>query len=281
MKKLLLALLMFSGLYCKSQVTPVYLDASASKDSDGVISHFKWTQVGTTPSVCVFANDTLAKTTVVPSGGKQWSVGTYTFQIAVTDNQGSTSTAQVHVTCSATQPIVGAGADQTIQLPANSVQLHATGSVTLGIVKSWAWTQVSGPNTATFNRKDTSLVTISGLVSGVYNFQIALTDNYGQIATDQVSVIVKAANIPPKANAGSDQTIYLPNVNVTIGGIDTPSDVAIRWTRKSGYFSVISSYTNAFTKVTFFYPGTYVFTKTVTDKNGNRASDDVSIIVKR
>lgn len=279
MKKLLLLLFIIPYII-HAQVQIVTLDGSKSIDTDGQIVKYKWTVVSAAAPVSI-QNDTLVKTTVVPQNGAQWTPGTYIFQLAVTDNLGATSSAQTKVTWTAPLPTVNAGNDQTINLPTNTITLHASAIASLGKIKTWLWSQVSGANTPTFNRKDTSVITISGLVASVYTFQITGTDNFGQTATDQVNVIVKAANVAPSANAGADQNLSFPVSSVTIGGLDKPSGLAVRWTRKSGFWSVINSPTSSITTVKIYFPGTYVYTKTVTDAQGRKASDDVTVIVKR
>lgn len=203
-------LLLLSGFFVNGQVQVVTLSGSAS-DSDGFIAHVKWQQVGTNPSICKIANDTLAVTTVVPANGAQWSPGIYTFRFTVTDNQGATAFDDLTVTWNAPKPTVDAGIGQTIMLPVTATTLKATGTTALGIVKSWAWTQTAGPTTVVFNRKDTSAVNISGMgLKGTYNFRITLTDNFNQVITDSMSVVVLPANVIPKANAGADKVLPLP-----------------------------------------------------------------------
>lgn len=283
MKNLILSLLgalLFMGV--GAQVQPVTLDGSKSTDPDGHIVKYKWAQVGTTPNLVTIASDTSVKTTMVPSGGLQWAPGTYIIQLTVTDDQGASTTGQTHVTWTATSPSVSAGLDQTVQLPITGVNLKATGLVTFGKAKSWTWTQISGPNTAVFNRKDTSIATVSGLISGVYNFQIAIVDLYNQVGTDQVTVVVKNANTPPKADAGLDQSIQLPTSSVSIGGMDSPDGSQIRWVKVSGPAGDrIQSPAASFTRVSNLSRGVFTYQKTVRTPDGQTATDRVVVTVKR
>ncbi|MFL5741581.1 MAG: carbohydrate-binding protein [Flavisolibacter sp.] len=90
-------------------------------------------------------------------------------------------------------PTVSAGTDQTITLPASSTQLTGTASDADGTIASYAWTQVSGPSTASFNSTTTVQSTISNLVAGVYTFRLTVKDNSGASASDDVVVTVNAA----------------------------------------------------------------------------------------
>lgn len=64
----------------------------------------------------------------------------------------------------------------------------------------------------------TAATSVTGLVAGIYRFELRVTDNNGAIDTDTMQVTVNAAatNIPPVANAGTDQSITLPINSVTL-----------------------------------------------------------------
>jgi hypothetical protein len=281
MKNLLLLLFfVLTNIIAFAQVQVITLNGSASSDPDGNIVKYQWTP-GTTPMPCTITNTSSAIATVVPSGGLQWLPGLYSFILTVTDNGGATSSATTTVTVTSNPPTVDAGNAQTVQMPISSINLKASGTATLGIVKSWAWSQVSGPNTATFSRKDTSTVTISNLAPGTYSFKVIVTDNYGITASDTVSITVKAANQSPKADAGSDKTITLPSTSVAIGGTDNPADALVVWHKKSGGAAMIFSPKSSITRVQLFNAGKYVFVKRVTDRSGKSATDEVVITLNK
>lgn len=281
MKKLLVVALLFAAFTAGAQVQVVTLSGSGS-DNDGFVTGFKWRQIGTTPSACKIANDTLAMTTVVPAGGVQWTPGVYSFQFTVTDNLGDTKSDTVRVTVTSSNPVVDAGNAQSIQLPAARVTLRATATVTLGIVKTWAWTQISGPTTAIFTRTDTSTVGVSNLSAGFYLFRMTIRDNYGAIATDSVQIVVKSVNSVPRADAGPDQSVTLPLQAVSLGGFDTPPNgAAIQWVKLRGPSGgTIVSPTASFTKVIELPIGSYIFQKSVT-MDGMTARDIVNVTVKK
>jgi endoglucanase Acf2 len=91
-------------------------------------------------------------------------------------------------------PTANAGADNAITLPTNSVVINGSGTDTDGTISSYAWTQVSGPSTATLAGNTTANLTASALVAGTYVFRLTVTDNGGLTGTDDVNVVVTAAS---------------------------------------------------------------------------------------
>ncbi|MEO6681588.1 MAG: PA14 domain-containing protein, partial [Ginsengibacter sp.] len=87
---------------------------------------------------------------------------------------------------------------------------------------------------------------------------------------------------PPVANAGSDQTITLPDNSITLsGGVKSGTGVSYKWVKKSGPNSgTIVNSGAASTNVTDLIEGTYIFELTVTDNKGATSSASVNIIVQ-
>ena len=92
---------------------------------------------------------------------------------------------------------------------------------------------------------------------------------------DTVQVTVNAANIPPTANAGIDQSITLPVSSVTLSGSGTDPDgtiTAYSWTKISGPASgTITNAAIASTTVTSLVQGVYKFQLKVTDNSSATA----------
>ena len=84
-----------------------------------------------------------------------------------------------------------AGPDRTLVLPVNSTTL--TGSTTGGPGLAYAWSQLSGPATATLGGDDSAALAVSGLVEGAYVFRLTVTDAEENTATDDATVTV----LPP------------------------------------------------------------------------------------
>ena len=127
---------------------------------------------------------------------------------------------------------------KSITLPTNAITLSGSGSDADGTVVSYSWAKISGPSGYNIVNANSAVTNITGLVQGVYQFQLQVTDNKGAIGTDIVQVTVNPApNQPPVADAGLDQTITLPLNSVTISGSGSDADgtvVGYQWTEISG-----------------------------------------------
>ncbi len=250
-------------------------------DSDGSVSSYSWTKVSG-PSGSTIANPDSAITNV--SGLKE---GTYQYQLMVTDNDGATGTAMVQITVNPKiniPPTSIAGSNQTIVLPTNNVTLRGSGTDPDGIIASYLWTKISGPSGIAIRNPNSANTIVSGLVQGVYQFELQVTDDKGAVGEDTVKIIVNVAdNIAPTANAGSDKTITLPINNVTLSGSGTDPDGTIKsyeWTKITGPSSFsITNPSSAITNITGLVQGTYEFELKVTDNKGDIGTDTVNIKV--
>ena len=262
------------------------LDGSKSSDPDGTIVSYAWSQVSG-PSTATITGATTATATA-----SALVAGSYVFQLAVTDNNGANSNAQVKITVLAAAnqaPIANAGTNQVIALPTNSVSLDGSKSYDPdGSIVSYSWTKVSGTGAVTITNSTTAKPTISGLLAGQYSFKLTVADNKGATATAQVIVTVNTAattNQKPVANAGSNQTITLPLDSVQLDGTKSSDpDGTITyysWSEASGSagISIINPNT-ATPSVTGMQAGQYVFQITVTDNNGAVDSAEVTITVR-
>src|SRR5438132_3339726 len=102
-------------------------------------------------------------------------------------------------------PIVNAGPDQSIMVPANTVTLNGSaaddgqpnGSITYG------WKKVSGPGTVTFGNASQAVTTAQFSAVGTYTLR--LTANDGQLsATDDVVITVSPASSAVRINCGGN-----------------------------------------------------------------------------
>ncbi len=86
-------------------------------------------------------------------------------------------------------PVANAGPDRVVVLPISSVVLDGSATDD-GTITDYAWTQISGPNNASLSGADTEDLTASGLVEGVYEFQLTVTDDESNSDSDRVVVNV-------------------------------------------------------------------------------------------
>jgi hypothetical protein len=245
-------------------------------DADGSIASYLWTKV-LGPAGGVITNPTTAETDIT---GLILS-GIYQFELKVTDNKGAMGKDTVQITLTNRLPTANAGANQTITLPVNTVNLAGTGNDTDGTIATYTWTKVSGTG-GTITSPATPATSITGLTQGVYVFKLTVTDNAGAIASDDVQITVNAANVAPTVNAGANQTITLPINTVNLAGTGNDIDGTIAtytWTKVSGTGGTITSPATPVTAITGLTQGVYVFRLTVTDNAGANASDDIQIIV--
>ncbi|RAW00335.1 hypothetical protein DQQ10_14880 [Pseudochryseolinea flava] len=179
-------------------------------------------------------------------------------------------------------PVVNAGVDKNVSLPANSVILNGTATDSDGTIASYTWTRLSGPNSPTLTGANTANLTASGLVAGTYVFRLTATDNQGASSFDDATVTV-TSNTPPTANAGTDRALTLPTNSVVINGTGTDTNGTITgyaWTIISG--PITPALTNANTAnvtASNLIQGTYVLRLTVTDNGGLTGTDDVNVVV--
>jgi len=91
-------------------------------------------------------------------------------------------------------PVARAGADQTISLPINSVNLDGSASTDPeNNITTYLWTKISGPSS--FNIYSGSNKTqATNLVQGVYSFELKVTDAGGLFSMDTVDVAVSVVN---------------------------------------------------------------------------------------
>ncbi len=257
--------------------------SGSGKDADGSISSYKWTKISGSSSA-IISNSNSATTDVTGL-----TAGTYQFQLTVTDDKGATGTSTVTVTVNAAaniSPIADAGSDQTITLPTNSVTLSGSGKDADGSISSYKWTKISGSSSAIISNSNSATTDVTGLTAGTYQFQLTVTDDKGATGAATVTVTVKAAaNMPPTANAGSDQTITLPTSSVTLSGSGKDADGIIssyNWTQVSGPSGeTINNANSASANVTNLSRGVYQFELKVTDDKGSSAKDTVKITVNQ
>ena len=161
------------------------LNGSASFDSDGSITAYKWKKI--TGPAMAFSNDGVANPLV-----NSLTYGIYSFELMVTDNRGGTAKDTMVLTVN-NPPVANAGTNVTIVLPDNLVTLSAAASTDAdGSITSYNWKQISG---AAVPIASPSLVQtiLTFSAAGTYQFELTVTDNRGVSAKDSVDITVNPA----------------------------------------------------------------------------------------
>jgi hypothetical protein len=179
--------------------------------------------------------------------------------------------------------VANAGSDKSLILPVNSVVLNGSATTGTGTISGYAWTQVSGPSTATLSGANSANLTASALIQGSYVFRLTVTDSSGQSATDDATVSVAATGGSPVANAGTDKSITLPTSSVVLNGSGTDPGGSISsyaWSQLSGpSTATLSGTATANLTASALIQGAYIFRLTVTDNSGLTATDDAIVNV--
>ena len=250
-------------------------------DLDGTIASYTWIKVSG-PAV------TMANSDKASLDLSNLLEGTYKFRLTVTDDDGAAASDEMQLTVHPEvvnqSPVVNAGSDKSITLPNSSVTINATASDPDGSISTTNWEMVNGPNNPTLSGLNSTSLQASNLIEGTYTFKITVTDNDGAMASDEVNVVVNAANQSPTVDAGSDKTIQLPTSSVSLTATANDPDGTIAsyvWSKVSGPNNpTLDNSTTQTVDISGLVEGTYVFMITVADNDDATATDQVKVIVQ-
>ncbi|HKQ56604.1 MAG TPA: right-handed parallel beta-helix repeat-containing protein [Candidatus Eisenbacteria bacterium] len=215
------------------------------------------------------------------------AVGVYVLRFTASDGALSgTDSVQISVQAGNQAPVVNAGPNQTITLPASA---SLDGTVTddglpAPPALTTTWSKTSGPGTVTFQNANAVDTQASFSVAGTYFLRLNASD--GALSTsDTVRVtVLPVPNTAPVVNAGPNQTITLPasavlDGTVTDDGLPAPPTLSSAWSKVSGPGSVVFQNANLVdTQASFGAPGTYDLRLTASD-GALIASDTVRVTV--
>jgi hypothetical protein len=270
------------------EAVTVALDASNSSDPEDGIASYLWTQLSGT-SVTLSDAAAVQPTFTSPTVGAAGEA--LTFEVEVTDNGGlaSTDTCIVNVTWSNLPPTADAGTNQTLD---QSVVVTLDGSNSTDSddgIASYFWTQLSGTSVILSDAtavQSTFTSPIVGAAGEALTFELKVADNGGLESTDTCIVNVTWSNLPPAADAGSDQAVD-EGVGVLLDGSNStdPDDgiASYQWKQLSGTAVTLSDPTAI--QPTFTAPDvdsggdSLTLQLMVTDVGGLAATDTVSITV--
>ncbi|XP_071480902.1 dyslexia-associated protein KIAA0319-like protein [Diadema antillarum] len=258
------------------------LDGSGSTDDDNDrIASYRWEQFkGPIGDHEIQGDqDTLQLTDLKP--------GVYLIRLTVTDYDGASNSTIANVTVKEEEdykPHANAGPDVEIKLPVNFATLNGSKSSDDHEITGFEWTKMSG-QVADMTGTSSKILHLTQLEEGTYVFKLTVSDRSNQKDEDTVTVIVKPEqNDPPVADAGPDKELSLPTESTELDGRGSSDDLAItsyHWEQVSGPTdAVLDNPDKERVTVSKLAAGTYVFRLTVTDGQGETASDEVSVSVK-
>jgi gliding motility-associated-like protein len=225
--------------------------------------------------------------------------GNYVFKLTATDNLGASSSATVQLVVSPDPlpkninkpPVVSAGKDTTIILPATTLLLFGSAADPEDKLKSVAWSQVSGPNIAAMATPLQTDNLLSGLAEGIYVFQLTATDQEGLSASATLTITVKAEatkpttpalNRPPVVTLDSQITFALPLATYTFKAQASDPDndpMTYTWTKISGPEVNLLNVSELQVEMTGMQPGIYIFELTARDNRGGETSARITVTV--
>ena len=267
----------------KSIVVPVNTVTfnGTATDVDGSIASYSWTKI-LGPTGGVISSPTSANTNIT-----SLNLGMYRYQLKATDNKGAVSIDTVQVTVGKFNqaPIVNAGADISIAFPTLFTTLSGNVSDADGKIVDHKWSKISGPLTSVIALPASISSALTGLIPGVYEYELAATDDSGAVVKDTVKVNVNLSllNKPPVVSAGADKTMTLPYSGTSLTGSGSDPDGTVKsytWSKLSGpAMGVIASPNSATTLIYNLGVGTYEFEFAVMDNSYNISKDVMKVTV--
>ncbi|MGF1851891.1 glycosyl hydrolase family 18 protein [Vibrio satsumensis] len=199
----------------------VSLDGSASKDSDGTIASYSWSQVSGPAVTLANANAAIASFDVVEVTQQE----TLTFSLTVTDNEGATSTDTVVVTVNPkdtgpvnTAPVAAVSAPAEVNAGDVVVVDASASSDADQDTLTFTWDVPAGIN-ATVQGASVSFVAAEYTQDTVLNFSVTVSDGTDtSVAATSVKVLKKTTGGGTCTNAWDSSAVYTGGDQVTQGG---------------------------------------------------------------
>lgn len=173
-------------------VNSTSLSGSGQGFGGSVISKYNWKQVDSNPAVTI-SNPDIASPLV-----SNLLLGTYVFELTVTDNNNLTATGRVVVLVKPGNyaPIANPGNSMTIPSSVQGIVLDGSGSNDPdGSIVKYEWKQIDANNKLSMtqvNQLDPK-ANVSGFEPDkLYIFQLTVTDNQGASASENIRVVVES-----------------------------------------------------------------------------------------
>ncbi len=188
------------------------------------------------------------------------AVGTYEFTWTTNNNSSGCSFSDAVEIVIVEQPTgVDAGPDQELAQFAPVIMAATPASAGIG-----TWTQVSGPNTATFIDINDPSTSITGTTIGTYEFQWAIDNGICNEISDTVLVIINGladleltkSVAPTSVNSGDTVTFTIDILNNAVNSTVDATGISVKDIIPDGYTFVPGSASNG----GFYNPGDFSLT---------------------
>jgi hypothetical protein len=238
------------------RVMRVTLDGSGSRDADGDLLDYTWSEGSVDLGRGV-------RTTV------DLPVGPHTLTLTVRDGEDFT-TDEVLIDIPDPKPTATAPADFTV--PPGRVVLAGSAVDSLGRTPTYRWTQVSGTPVDLLDA-DRPMARFLGTRAGTYTFELVATSDSSP--SDPVRTTVTILDLPPWASAPARRVVQVgQEVTLDGSGSDDPNGDALtwRWTMElGGATATLSDETQSIARLTPSADGRYGVALVVNDGSQNSA----------
>jgi len=260
----------------QSPINFTQLNGTATDDVS--VSSTVWTQIAGTAA-------TISNANILNPNITGLSIGTSTFRLIVTDGAGLKDTDDVNVIVLPAvniPPVVFAGNDTSITLPATTVNLNGTATDADGGTPSVLWSNSDG---CSITSATSVITTATCTTPGQHTFTLVGTDDDGATTQDQmIATVIQPANTPPVAIAAPDATVYLPVDSLVLNQSGTDADGTIQsylsTIIQTKFNAIISRGTTTTPALKNFNEGdTIKILLQVTDDDGATAYDTTTVIV--
>lgn len=248
------------------------LDGSASYDPEGGTLDYNWALVDVPDG----STTELVDSTSVNASFTPDLLGEYVVELVVTDEQGATASTQTRVSTFNTAPVAIAGDDQVILHLGTAIELNGANSYDDdGDSMTYAWSFYSLPADSQtellINNSDPTHVSFVPDVYGDYFVELVVTDVFGASSDPGDLVQISFDNVPPVADAGSNQSVVAGD-NVYLDGtssFDANGDLlSYHWRLISKPIQSDTDLDDASSATPQFFadqPGNYIVTLMVND----------------
>jgi RHS repeat-associated protein len=257
----------------------VQLSGTESTDADGNPLTYRWA-ILYQPSA---ANAILSSATTVDPTFIASKAGLYVVQLIANDGQLNSAPVTTWINAAVNQaPVVSAGSNQSITLPATRVTQYgsATDDGLPNNTLTVSWTLVSGPASVIFSSPNTAITDVLFSVPGTYVLQIAANDsqlNSTATATVTVNPAPPTVVLAP-AMAGPDVTGTSQTLTATVTQAGVPVvGTAVQFTVTGVNATSGNANTNSSGVATFSYIGTHQGADTVRATSGGSTSNIANI----